>query len=554
MDWLRASLYARGMLSCQANAGHRTLTIAGALFLGAVVAAGASSFLLENDHLQVAFSRRDGHLRRFADRDAQWNHIAGHPTSAGLWKLDLLQDGRQIDLTPAEAKQFRLEQGQERCSVRLSWNDFRGKVSPQLTVVVEARLEPDRPMSYWRITIANLRGMVLDKVHFPELPAIRPQADEYLAVPVWMGQLIRKPRSLLADSAGKGKRMEWDYPGQTSLQCLALYRRNGPGLYFSCDDTACNRKSFALWRTDSGQVNYEMVHLAEKQAVGQASRLPRGAAAGETPTPLPEELPDTYTLPYQAIIGGFTGDWFTAAEQYRSWATNQVWARESRLASGQTPQWAVDTGMWVWNRGRSAGVLDPAIALQNELGLPVSVFWHWWHGCAYDTGFPEYLPPREGVESFTNALARAHQQDVRAIVYMNQRLWGMTTESWKREGAQRYAVKAADGTVHPEVYNKFTKLPCASMCMGTQFWRDKYAGLAEEALQKLGVDGIYMDQACSSLACYDPDHGHPLRRRAVLDRRVSDCWPPISGHVARNEGRRCSPARVAAKGGCRTWT
>jgi hypothetical protein len=24
------------------------------------------------------------------------------------------------------------------------------------------------------------------------------------------------------------------------------------------------------------------------------------------------------------------------------------------------------------------------------------------------------------------------------------------------------------------------------------------------------VDGIYMDQACSSLACYDPSHGHPL--------------------------------------------
>jgi hypothetical protein len=165
--------------------------------------------------------------------------------------------------------------------------------------------------------------------------------------------------------------------------------------------------------------------------------------------------------------------------------------------------------MWVWNRGRSAQVLEPAIALQKELGLPVRVFWHWWHGCAYDTGFPEYLPPREGEESFTNAMARAHQADVRAIVYMNQRLWGMTTESWSREGAERYAVKGADGRVRPEVYNTFTKLPCASMCMGTQFWRNKYAGLAEEVLQKLGVDGVYMDQACSSLSCFDPVHGHP---------------------------------------------
>jgi hypothetical protein len=474
------------MFSRLVAAGQRTLAIAGAILLGVPAMAGAPLSFLEGKQLQVGFSQNDGHLVQFTDRKAHWNHIADQAIPIGLWKLELLQDGKKIGLTPAEAKQFRLERGRERHSVRLSWTDFGRKVSQQLEVVVEARLEPERAMSYWNITVANLHGVVLEKVHFPQVPAIRPQADEYLAVPVWMGQLAPNPRSLLAGPAGKGKRMEWDYPGLTSLQCLAFYRRNGPGLYFSCDDTASFRKSFALWGSDGGQVNYELVHLPENREA------------------------DTYALPYHAIIGGFEGDWFTAAERYRSWATNQIWARESRLATGRTPEWAVDTGMWVWNRGRSAGVLDPAIALQKELGLPVSVLWHWWHGCAYDTGFPEYLPPREGVESFTNALARAHEQDVRAIVYMNQRLWGMTTESWKQEGAERYAVKAADGTVHPEVYNTFTKLPCASMCMGTQFWRNKYASLAEEVFQKLGVDGIYMDQACSSLACYDPNHGHPL--------------------------------------------
>ena len=46
--------------------------------------------------------------------------------------------------------------------------------------------------------------------------------------------------------------------------------------------------------------------------------------------------------------------------------------------------------------------------------------------------------------------------------------------------------------------------------MGTDFWRNKYAGLAERAVTELGVNGIYMDQACTSLACYDPQHGHPV--------------------------------------------
>ena len=107
-------------------------------------------------------------------------------------------------------------------------------------------------------------------------------------------------------------------------------------------------------------------------------------------------------------------------------------------------------------------------------------------------------------------MERAQKKDVHAIVYMNQRLWGMTTKSWTNENAEYFAVKNSSGKVQPEVYNVFTKQPCASMCMHTDFWRKKYAGLAVEAFKDLGVDGIYMDQACSSLACYDSNHGHPL--------------------------------------------
>jgi hypothetical protein len=234
-------------------------------------------------------------------------------------------------------------------------------------------------------------------------------------------------------------------------------------------------------------LNLEVVHLPERDPTG---------AKG-------------WRLPYEVVVGTFQGDWFDAASRYRAWATDQLWARQSRWQRGEVPAWISDTGLWVWNRGRSPNVLEPAIVLQRELGLPVSVFWHWWHGCAYDTGFPEYLPPREGAPSFVAALTNAHAHQVHALVYMNQRLWGMTTASWTNEHAERFAVKAPDGTVRPEVYNTFSKLPCATMCMGTEFWRQKYAGIATEALLRLGVDGIYMDQACSSLACYDPSHGHP---------------------------------------------
>ncbi len=462
-----------------------TCTVA-AFLLGVAALAQAPALRLQNELLQLGLSQTDGRLVQLTDRKTKWNHVADQATPLGLWKLELRRGDQRVEVVPTMAKSFLPVQGSSGDAARLAWSAFEAEGLPELKVVVEVQLQPGQAISKWRIEVQNQGGTVLEKIHFPQFPAIRPQPDECLAVPVWMGQLAENPRALLSSAKGHERRLEWDYPGLTSLQCLAFYRKNGPGLYFSCNDTASFRKSFVLTDSGDGQVQYEMVHLPEDREAANCR------------------------LPYQAIIGAFQGDWFTAAEQYRAWATNQAWARQSRLATGLTPHWATETGLWVWNRGRSSNVLEPAIALEKELGLPVRVFWHWWHGCAYDTGFPEYLPPREGVASFTNALALAHKNNVRAIVYMNQRLWGMTTESWQREGAEKYAVKAADGKVRQEVYNAFTKLPCASMCLGTPFWRNKYAGLAEEAFQKLGVDGIYMDQACSSLACYDANHGHPL--------------------------------------------
>ncbi|MBM4090927.1 MAG: hypothetical protein FJ276_16120 [Planctomycetes bacterium] len=117
----------------------------------------------------------------------------------------------------------------------------------------------------------------------------------------------------------------------------------------------------------------------------------------------------------------------------------------------------------------------------------------------------------------------------------------MTTASWTDEDAARFAVKGRNGEIAPEVYNTFTRQPCASMCMGTSFWRTKYAGLAEQAVHDLGVAGVYMDQACSSLPCYDPTHGHPLG--------AGNYWTEGFRVLADDIRRRCGVERPPALAG-----
>lgn len=468
------------------------LLLAGCPAAGAALARNAGqaeAVSIENGLMRIALDRQKGTLLELVDLEAKHNHFGDGDVLGGLWELEVVSDGRRVVLTPAEASTFRWQRlPPAETGLRLTWDGFTLPAAAQCKVEATVRIDDDSPTSRWSIAIEKPAELGLRRICFPRAFGLRRQSDERLAVPAWMGQQAADPRGLLRGPDGRGRRLSWDYPGRLSMQCLAYYRSGGCGLYAACDDTAAMRKTFALWGTTGGEVNFEVVHYPFLQT----------------------DQPARYAVPYHVSLGAFRGDWITAAERYRAWATGQRWAEESRLRRDLVPDWVLQTGLWVWNRGRSPGVLPPAAALEKRLGLPVGVLWHWWHGCPYDIGFPEYLPPREGTEAFRRAVARAHDDGLRMLAYMNQRAWGMSTRSWKEEGAERFAVKGEDGKVRPEIYNIFTGKAIASMCLATSFWRSKYAGLAEEAFKELGVDGIYMDQACSQLPCYDPNHGHPL--------------------------------------------
>ena len=461
------------------------------LLSGLLAVAAADTLWLQNDRLQLGFDSRNGSLLTLTDRASGQSFLDGRNASA-IWQLDRLGPG-DSSVVPSSARSFSWHElpgeGGGR-GLALVWSDFALNEAPGLHVTATVRLLGDSALSEWRIVVDSPGALAIEQVRFPRLARMPPLGrGEELAVPRWMGALARDPATLLGGGRdGKGRRLEWAYPGTLSLQVVALYRRGGAGLYAAADDTLSYRKTFAVWGDSDGSRGYELIHPLENPASPRTQ----------------------WATPYAALLGTFQGDWITMAERYRAWGSRQSWARESRLRRGVVPDWLLHTGMWVWNRGRSPGVVPPALALQRALGLPVSIYWHWWHHGPYDTSFPDYLPPREGVDSFRAALATAHSAGSHAMVYMNQRLWCTGTPSWAGEHAAHWAVKEKDGRVREETYNVFDPQPCATMDVTTPFWRAKYASIADTVLERYGVDGIYMDQAVQSLVCWDSTHGHPV--------------------------------------------
>ena len=483
----------------------RVLVLAGAATLAPACEKAPGGATLSNGALTLEFSPADGHVRSL--QNGAGRKLAGADAdSTGLWSLDLsptdtaLSANKSTDymagsstagagrasVRAAQAKRFTYKRLDPK-TIELVWDDFSGSEAPALMVTATVQLRPDSSAS-WNIKVDGMKGAAVDNVHFPRITGIDvSKSGLELAVPLWMGQRARDVNAVLQRADSAHKQLEYVYPGALSMQALSLSSANEGGLYFSADDTLAFRKSFTFWREPSGTAGYNMVHVLSNP--GEATN---------------------YQPSYSAIVGVIPGDWQTAVERYREWGIRQYWARESRLATKTTPEWMRETGIWVWNRGESPNVLVPAEALKRDANLPVSVFWHWWHHGPYDTSFPDYLPPREGVAPFVAAVQKAHDEGLHAIVYMNQRLWCTGTPSWTKDGAEKWAVHERDGSLRLETYNVFNPLPCATMNPANEFWRNKYAGMADTIIKQYGIDGLYMDQAVLSLVDWTKDRGHPV--------------------------------------------
>ncbi|WP_372934659.1 DUF6259 domain-containing protein [Mariniphaga sediminis] len=439
---------------------------------------------IENGKLQLGFDKGNGSLIVYNDLVNPHSFIEKRAVTGLPWEINFYnheEEEKKDKIIPTSFNYMKPEP----FTLILNWSDFSGNENKNLKITAIVTLDSKKALSYWSITAKGIKGKQIQSIIFPKIEGIAEIGNEKLAFPHWMGQLINDPRSVLSKRGTKS--IDWNYPGPLSMQCIALYDKNRIGFYASCNDSLAYTKNFSYTLDTLNTLTYKLTNY-----------------------PSLDSTLDSYTIPYEATVGSFKGDWINAAEQYREWGVKQKWSRESRFPNKVVPNWLENTALWVWNRGMSDNVLTPAVELKQKLELPVNVIWHWWHGCSYDEGFPEYFPPREGGKSFIDAVSSAQQNGVNSMVYMNQLQWGDDTESWEKEQPSNFAVKDINGNMLSHTYNIFTGKSLTNMCMGTSFWRNKYASLCDRAVNTYQTNGVYMDQACTHRRCYDSNHSHSI--------------------------------------------
>ena len=427
---------------------------------------------LDNGKMRLEFDREAATLLSMVDLETGYQYLDTEAEPQRLWSIVPL-NAEDVITEPSKVKVRRVS----RHEVKLVWCG-----EGALTLEARVRLDKEKPLSYWSVEMKDYDKAKVKELVFPYLTNIKAFTNEELLIPDWTGALYKNPRA-------EHKRISLFKRNHQhhSMQLSAIYGDEESGIYIATNDAEGYGKSFTVEFRDA-ITNYQMINILDVES-DQASYKPS----------------------YDFVLGTLHGNWYDAALIYREWALQQAWVKNNRLHSGKMNSWLPETDVWMWNRGHSSNVLPEAEDLKKYLGdCNVSVLWHWWHNGPYDDAFPEYIPPREGRESFVEAVAKARSKGINMTPYMNSFQWGGATKSFREKGVERYVARKADGSTLAHIYNKFTENPLVPVCITQEFWRETYSGLCDTLINGYGCSGVYMDQSCNNYLCYNADHGHTV--------------------------------------------
>ena len=318
-------------------------------------------------------------------------------------------------------------------------------------------------------------------------------ADDRLILPLHDGVLFPAPGEELGP---RGPTVR--YPG-ASMQFLAYYDRRA-GLYLATHDPAGNVKELDL-ASDAETITLCVRHL------------------------VPEVAPGSVTIDYDTVLGGFHGDWHSAADIYHGWAERQWWCRSKWMDRPDVADWAKAwPSMVKLDRYKSDSLTAPYQSLvdvtadfRKLLGQDVVTFFHGWGKGGWQMGAAriEPHPPWGGADVFAKAMKDIAAAGGRPFVFImtDYALEARETDppyndraTFEKE-ARPFGKMGPDGQILLRQYRD--KHFLARMCPTTKYWKRCLENKTVQ-LVRLGVPFVQMDCFPCTLAqpCYNSAHGH----------------------------------------------
>ena len=426
-------------------------------------------------------------------------------------------------------------------------------------IVAEMVIAFEGPLTRWRLKV-NAEGSqaALRQVCFPRAWSGRIGDDEKegrLAIPRRSGELIEAP---VANPVYEHTPTHEQYQAlnpsyRGNMQFMAHYN-DGAGLYLATHDPLASMKEIVARHGQAPGGRRDGVFLSYRWPVenmsdtGNIFEMDR-----EVPDPN-DPAAGNVDIEARAVMGAFQGNWYDAAQIYRTWAETAPWWPESdengRL---DTPEWMTDIAFWIvagssdvfecmemgmdpqWWIAERDRVFDLVTQLRAlEPDAPVAVHWYWWSEEPLFDCMPEKF--FEAKENFrTEVIDQLRAQNILFMPYLNGRLWDVdlpryaSEERWRDASLPEGGDPDDDQIRESESYRHFPRKgdTCQVvteqqedeykvMCSVVERWADEVLEFtrlaASTTADGLGADGIYLDQVASAepVPCFDPDHGHPF--------------------------------------------
>ena len=525
--------------------------------------------LVGNDQIGLGFDLRSNGISLVSAFDL----VAGRELLDGapqtMWDAEALANGEHMALVSGDGWDdldwaiYPHEDTGEPV-VSLAWNTPTSSnlawLSAEMVIFFEG------PLTRWRLSVANSSDRAaLRQVCFPRAWSGRIGDDEEagrLAIPRRSGELIEAPvANPVYEHTPTHEQYQALYPSyRGNMQFMAHYN-DGAGLYLATHDPLASMKEIVARHGQAPGGRRDGVFLSYRWPVenmsdtGNIFEMDR-----EVPDPN-DPAAGNVDIEARAVLGAFRGDWYDAAQIYRTWAETAPWWPESdengRL---DTPEWMTDIAFWIvagssdvfecmemgmdpqwWiaERDRVIGLANQLRALEPD--APVAVHWYWWSEEPLFDCMPEDF--FEAKADFVDqVITPMRTEGILFMPYLNGRLWDVnlpryTSEERWRDGSLPEGGEPGNEADHlSESYSRQPRDEGCNpiydlgvggfglmvdeykvMCSVVERWAEEVVSIAKLAASSLppyglGADAVYLDQVASAepVPCFDENHGHPL--------------------------------------------